>query len=164
MGNRWGKGGSSERFYFLGFQNHCGQWLQPWNLKMPVPWKDSYDKPRQCITKQRHHFADKDPYSQSYGFSSSHVWMWELDHEGGWAPKNWYFQAVVLKKNLETSLDNKEIKPVNPKGNNPEYSLLGLMLKLKLQYFGHLIWRANSLERPWWMKAKGQVGSRGWDG
>ena len=79
----------------------------------------SYDKPRQCIKKQRHHFADKGPYSQSYGFSSNHVQMWELDHKGSWAPKNWCFQIVVLEKTLERPLDSKEIKPVNPKGNQP---------------------------------------------
>ena len=90
-------------------------------LKDAAPWKESYDKPRQCIKKQRYHFADKHPYSQSYGFSSSHVQMWELDHKEGWEPKNWCFLIVVLEKTLESPLDSKEIKPVNPKGN-PEYS------------------------------------------
>ena len=84
-----------------------------------APWKKSYDKPRQCIKKQRHHFADKGPYSQSYGFSSSHTWMWELNHKEGWAPKNRCFQTVVLEKTLESPLDSKEIKPVNPKGSRP---------------------------------------------
>ena len=65
---------------------------------------------------QRYHFADKDPYSQSYGFSSSHVWMWELVHKEGWVPKNWCFW-IVLEKTPESSLDSKEIKPVIPKGN-----------------------------------------------
>ena len=63
--------------------------------------------------------ANKGPYSQSYGLSSSHVWMWELDHKEGWAPKNWCFWTVVLEKTLESPLDSKEIKPVNPKGNQP---------------------------------------------
>ena len=67
--------------------------------------------------KQRHHFADKGLYSQRYGFSSSHVQMWELDHKEGWSPKSWCFLTVVLEKTLESSLDNKDIKPVNPKGN-----------------------------------------------
>ena len=79
-------------------------------------------------------------------FSSSHVQMWELDHKEGWAPKNWYFQTVVLEKTLESPLDGKEIQPVNPR-DRPEYSLEGLMLKLKLQYFGHLMGRANSFEK-----------------
>ena len=83
---------------------------------MLVPWKKSYDKPRQCMKKQRHYFADKCTSSQSYGFSSSHVWMWELDHKGSWVLKNWCFWTVVLEKTLESPLDYKEIKPVNPKG------------------------------------------------
>ena len=84
---------------------------------MLAPWKESYDKPRQCIKKQRHHFADKGLYSQSYGFSSFFSQMWELDHKEGWALKNWCFWIVVLEKTLENPLDCKEIKPVNPKGN-----------------------------------------------
>ena len=80
---------------------------------------ESYDKPRQCIKKQRYHFVDKGPYNQSHGFSSSHVWMWELDHKEDWALKNWCFWTVVLEKTLESPLDSKEIKPVNPKGNQP---------------------------------------------
>ena len=79
--------------------------------------KQSYDKPRQYIEKQRHHFASKGPYSQDYGLSSSHVLMWELDHKEGWVLKNWFFQTVVLEKALESPLDSKEIKPVNPRGN-----------------------------------------------
>ena len=86
-------------------------------LKMFALWKKSYDKSRQHIKKQRHHFANKGVYSQSYGFSSSHVWMWELDHKEGWAPKNWWFWTVVLEKTLENPQDCKEITPVNPKGN-----------------------------------------------
>ena len=74
------------------------------------------DQPRQHIKKQRHYFADKSP-SQSYGPSSSHEWMWELDHKENWALKNWCFWTVVLEKTLESSLDYKEIKLVNPKGN-----------------------------------------------
>ena len=86
-------------------------------LKTLAPWKKSSDQPRQCVKKQRHYFANKDPCSQSYGFSSSHVWMWELDYKESWAPKNWCFWTVVLEKTLESPLDRKEIKPVNPKGN-----------------------------------------------
>ena len=75
MTNRVGKNGNSDRFYFIWFQNHCGQWLQPWNSKMLAPWKKSYDKSRQHIKKQRHHFSNKGLNNQSYGFSHSHVWM-----------------------------------------------------------------------------------------
>ena len=79
-------------------------------------WKKSYDKPQQHIKKQRHYFADKGPSSKSCGFSSSHVWIWELDHKESWVLKNWCFWAVVLEKTLESPLDCKEIQPVHPKG------------------------------------------------
>ena len=74
---------------------------------------------RKVTTKQKHHFADKGLHSQSYGFSSGHVWMWELDHKEDWMLKNWYFGIVVLEKTLESPLDSKEIKPVHPKGSQP---------------------------------------------
>ena len=79
----------------------------------------SYDKIRQHIKKQRHHFADTGLSSQRYDFSTSHVWMWELDHKEDWVPKNGCFLTVVIEKTLENSLDCKEIKPVNPKRNQP---------------------------------------------
>ena len=85
---------------------------------MFTPWKESYNKPRQCIKKQRRHFANKDLYSQSYGFSSNHVWIGELEYKEGWALKNWCFQ-IVLEKNLKSLLDCKEIKPAKPKENQP---------------------------------------------
>ena len=76
-----------------------------------LSYRETYkhDKPRHCIKKQRHYFGNKCPYSQSYGFSSSQVWMWELDHKEGWAPKNWCFWTVVLEKTLDSPLDCKEI-------------------------------------------------------
>ena len=83
---------------------------------MLTSWKKSYNQPRQHIKKQRHYFANKGPSSQCYGFSSSHVQMWELDYKESWAKKNWCFWIVVLEKTLETPLDCKKIKPVNPKG------------------------------------------------
>ena len=95
-------------------QNHCRWWLQPWNKKMLTPWKKTYDQPKQHIKKQRHYFAN---HSQSYGFSSSHVCMWELDLKESWALKNWCFWTVVLKKSLESPLDCKEIQSVHPKGD-----------------------------------------------
>ena len=82
-----------------------------------APWKKCYDQPRQSIKKQRRYFANKGPSSQSNGFSSSHVWIWELDYKKSWAPKNWCFWTVVLEKTLESPLDCKEIQPVHPKGN-----------------------------------------------
>ena len=116
-------------------------------LKETCSLKESYDKSRQGIKNQRHHFADKGPSSQSYGFSSSHVRIWELDHKEGWVPKNWCFWTVVLEKTLESLMDFKEIEQSILKEINTEYSLEGLMLKLKLQYFGQLMWRADSLEK-----------------
>ena len=82
-----------------------------------IPWKESYGQPTQHIKKQRHYFANKGSSSQGYGFSSSHVWMWELDYKESWAPKNWCFWTVVLEKTLESPLDCKEIQPVHPKGD-----------------------------------------------
>ena len=86
---------------------------------MLAPWKESYDQLRQHIQKQRHYFANKGLSSQSYGFSSGHVWMRELDCEEGWAPKNRCFWTVVLEKTLQSPLDCKEIQPVHPKGDQP---------------------------------------------
>ena len=86
-------------------------------LKEACSLEECYDKPRQCVKKQGHHFADKDLNSQSYGFSSSHIWMWDLDHKESWAQKNWCFLTMVLENTLESPLDCKEIKQVNPKGN-----------------------------------------------
>ena len=156
--------------------------MQPWNQNSLALLKKSYDKPRQHIKKQRQHFSDKSPYSQSYGFSSSHVWMWELDHKQGWVLKNWCFWTVVLEKTLESPLDRKEIKLVNSKGNQPWIFIWRTVLKFL--YFGHLMQRANSLEKTlmlgkvkslshvWlfvtqcWerLKAKGEESGRGWDG
>ena len=113
---------------------------------MLAPWTKSYDKPRQCIKKQRHYFVNKCLSSQGYGFSNNHVWMWELDYKESWVLKNWCFQAVVLVKTLKNFLDSK-INPVNPKGNKPWIFIGGMVLKLKLQYFGHLIQRIDSLEK-----------------
>ena len=103
-------------------------WGAPKSLQMvtaAMKLKDTYSsegklwQPRQHIKKQRHYFANKGPSSQDYGFSSGHVWMWKLDYKESWAQKNWCFWTVVLEKTLESPLDNKEIKPVNPKGNQP---------------------------------------------
>ena len=134
---------------------------------MIASWQESSDKPRQCVKKQKHHFADKGSYSQSYGLSSSHIQMWELEHKEGRAPKNWCFWTMVLEKTLESLLDSKEIKPVSLKGNQPWILIGSWKLKLQLQYFGHLMWRADLLEKTLIlgkMKAEGEEGDRGWDG
>ena len=99
---------------------------------------------RCCIEKQKHDFADTGPYSQSYGFSNSHIGMWQLDHKEGWAWKNWGFRIVVLEKTLETA---RKPNQSTLKEINSEYSLKGQMLTLNLQYYGHLVQRADSLEK-----------------
>ena len=96
----------------------------------------------------------------------SHTWVWELDHKECWAPKNRYFW-IVLKKTLESPLDSKEIKPINPKGNKPWVFLERNVAKVEAPTLWPLMWRADSLESPWrWerLKAEGEEGSRGWDG
>ena len=91
--------------------------------------------------------TNKGPCSQSYGFSSSHVWVWELENKEGWAPKNWCFWTMVLEKTLESPWTARKSNQLILKEINPEYSLEGLMLKMKLQYFSHLMQRADSLEK-----------------
>ena len=86
-------------------------------LKDACSLEKSYDQSRQPIKKQRHYFANRGPSSQSYSFSNSHVWTWELNYKENWGPKNWCFWTVVLEKTLESPLDCKEIQPVHPKGN-----------------------------------------------
>ena len=98
--------------------------------KTLVPWKKSYNKLRQHTKMQRLYFVDKDPYSQSYDFSSCHAWMWNLDHKEGWAPKNWCFQTVILEKTLKFPWIANISSQSFLKEINPEYSLEGLMLKL----------------------------------
>ena len=134
---------------------------------MYFPWKVSYDKHRQHIKKQRHHFANKGPYGQSYGFSSSHVQMWELDHKEEWAPKNWCFWSVILEKILESLLDSKEIKPVNPKGNQPWIFIGRTGAKAEAPILCTLMLEPTHWNRPWcWerLRARGERGNRGWDG
>ena len=85
---------------------------------MLTPWKESYGQPRQRIKKQRHYFVNKGPSSQDYGFSSSDVWMWEMDYKESWVQKNWCFLIVVLEKTLESPFNcQPEIQPVHPKGD-----------------------------------------------
>ena len=114
---------------------------------MLTSWKESYYQRRQHIKKQRHYFANKGPSNQGYDFSSSHVWMWELDYKEGWALKNWCFWTVVLEKTLESPLDASRSNQSILKEISPGYSLEKLMLNLKLQYFGHLMRRADSFEK-----------------
>ena len=112
------------------------------------------------LKKQRHYFTKKGPSSQSCGFSSGHVRMWELDYKKSWVQKNWCFWTVVLEKSLESPLDCKEIQPSILKEISPKYSLKRLMLKLKLQYFGHLMWRTDSFDKTLMLR-KLKVGVEG---
>ena len=214
LDKQMGKCGSSDRFPFVGLQSRRGPWLQPWNQKVLVPWKESPDKPRQHFKKQRHHYADKRPYRQSYSFSSSHagltnnyrihwaslvvqtvmnlpamqetrfnLWVGKIPQRRAWQPtpvflpenpmdrgtwwatvpgvtkrgtwlSNWWtikkaecrrIHAVCRRRFLRIPWTERRSNQSILKEINPEYLLEGLMLKL--QYFGHLMWRADSLEK-----------------
>ena len=134
---------------------------------MIASWKKSYDQPRQHIKKQRHYFVNEGPSSQNYGFSSSHVWMWELDYKESWVLKNWCFWTVVLEKTLESLLDCKTIQPVHPKGNKSWIFIGRTDTEAETPIFWPPNARTNSLERPWrWERLKvGEEGDdRGRDG
>ena len=126
--------------------------------------KESYDKTREHFKRQRPHFADKE-YSQSYCFSSSHVWMWELNHKEDWAPKSWCFE-LCRRRLLRVRWAARRLSQSILKEISPEYSLVGLLLKLKLHYFGTWWEELTHWERPWcWrrLKAGGEEDDRGWD-
>ena len=131
-------------------------------IKTLAPWKKRYDQPKHHIKKQKHNFANKDLSSQSYGFSSSHVWMWQLDYKESWMPKNWCFWTVVLEKTLESPLDAGRSNQSILNEISPEYSLEWLMLKLKLQHFSHLIWRTDLLEKTLMLGKIEDRRRRGW--
>ena len=122
---------------------------------MLAPWKKSYDQPRQHIKKQKHHFANKGLSSQSYGFSSSHVWMWELDHEESWVLKNWCFWTVVLEKTLESPLDSKEIKAVNSNGNQSWM----FIVKTDAEAEAPILWPADGKN---WLTGKDPDAGKDW--
>ena len=135
---------------------------------MLAPWKKSYDQPRQHIKKQSHYFVNKGPSNQSYGFSSSHVWMWELDYKESWVPRNWCFWTVVLEKTLESWVPQTARRSNQSilKEVSPEYSLQGLMLKLKLQHLATWCEELTHWKKPWcWerLKVRGEGANRGWD-
>ena len=143
MANRWGNNGNSERL-FSWTSNHCRWWWKPWNVKTFALWKKGYDKPGQHIKKQRNYFPDKGPYSQIYGFSSS------LHECESWTIKKAEHQRIDAFelwrwRKLLSPLDCKGIKSSILKEINPEYSSEELMLQF--QYFGHLMWKADSLEK-----------------
>ena len=115
MANRWGNNGNSDRLYFLGLQNHCRWWLQPWNYKTLAPWKKSYDN-LDSILKSRDTMPTKVRLVKSMVFPVV-IYGCGLDYKESWVPKNWCFWTVVLEETLESPLDCKEIQPVHPKGN-----------------------------------------------
>ena len=134
---------------------------------MLTPWKESCDQPRQHIEKQRHYFANKGPSSQGYGFSSSHVRMWEFDCEESWGLKNWCFELWCWRRLLRVPWIARRSNQSILKKISPGCSLEGLMLQLKLRYFGHLMQRVNSLEKTLLLGgigAGGEGDDRGWDG
>ena len=132
---------------YFGLQNHCRWWLQPWNQKKLALWNKSHDQPTQHIKKQGHYFVNKGLSSQSYGFSSSHVWLWKLDYKEAEHQRIDAFELWCWRRLLRDPWTARRSNQSTLKEINPEYSLEELMLKQKLQYFGHLVWRADSLEK-----------------
>ena len=137
---------------------------------MFAPWKKSYDQSRQHIKKQRHYFTNKGPSSQSFGFSSSHVWMRELDCKESWVLKNWCFWTVVLEKTLESPLDSKEIQPVHPKGNQ-SWIFIGrtdaeaeALILWSLDAKNWLIWKDPGAGKDWRWRRRGRQRMRQLDG
>ena len=155
---------------FFGLQNHYSWWLQPWNWKTLAPLKKSYDQPRQHIKKQRHCFTNKCLSIQSYGFSSIHVWMWELGYIESWVLKNWCFWTVVLKKTLESPLEIKGIQLVHPKGNQ-SWIFFGRTdadaetpILWPPDVKNWLIWKDPDAGKVWRQEARGQQRMRWLDG
>ena len=135
-------------------------------IKTLTAWKESYDQPRQHSKKQTHYFVNKGPSSQGCSFSSSRVWMWELDHKESWAPKNWCFWTVVLENTLEISLDCK-IKPVHPKGNQSWMFIGRIDVEAATPILGPpdakswLIWKDPDPGKDWGQE-KGTTEDDGW--
>ena len=129
---------------------------------MLTPWKESYDQPRQHIEKQRYYFANKGPSSQGHDFSSGHEWMWELDSKDSWVPKTDAFELWCWRRLLRVPWTARRSNQSILKEISSGCSLEGLMLKLKLQYFGHLMWRADSFKKTLMLgKIEGRR-RRGW--
>ena len=130
---------------------------------MLAPWKESYDQPRKHIKKQRDYFVNKVLSSQGYGFSRSHVWMWELDYKESWAPKNWCFWTVVLDKTVESSLGCKEIQPVHPKGKQSWVFIGKIDVEAETTVLwppdvkSWLIWKDPVAEKDWGQEEKGMT-------
>ena len=132
---------------FLGAPKSLQMMTAAMKLKDAYSLEESYDQPRQHIKKQRHYFVNKGPSSQDYGFSSNHVWMWELDYKENWSQKNWRFWTVMLEKTLESPLDCKEIQPVHPKGDQSWVFFGRTDVEAETPILGHLMRRADSFEK-----------------
>ena len=168
MANIWGKKWKQWQILFS-WPPHItadGDWSH--EIKTLTPWKESCDKPRQCIKNQGHRYANKGPSGQSYGFSSSHVQMWELGHKKGWTEKNWCFDLWCCSQLLSIAWTTRKSNQSILKKISPAYSLEGLMLKLKLQNFDNLMRRVTLLEKTLMLgkiEGKRKRGcDRGWDG
>ena len=138
-----------------------------WKDACSLEEKESYDQPRQHIKTQRHYFAEKGPSRQSYGFSSIHVWMWELNIKKAEHQRIYAFELWSCRRLLRVPWTARRFNQSILKEISPGYSLEGLMLKLKLQYFGHFMWKLTHCKRPWcWerLRAGGEGDNRGWDG
>ena len=134
---------------------------------MIASWQESYNKSRQCVKKQRHHFGNKGPYSQSYGFSSSHVQTWELDHKEGWALKNWCFQNVVWRRLSRAHWTARRLNQLILKEISPEYHWKDWCWSWNSNTLATWCEEPTHWKRSWcWerLKAGGKWGDRGWDG
>ena len=164
MVNRWEGNVNSDRLDFLGYQNtEDGDWSHEIKRRLLLGRK-ALTNPDSILKKQRHHFADKGSYSRSYSFSSSQVQFWELVCKDGWALKNWGFWTVVLEKTLESLLVCKEIKPDNPKGNQPWIFIGKTDAEAKVLILwppdvkSQLIRKTPDVWKDWGQKEKGATG------
>ena len=146
MANRWVNSRNNGRLYFLGLQNHWDGDCR-YEIKRHLFLKRKVMTNQESIIESRETFTNRGPCIQSCGFSSYHVCVWELDQKEGWVLKNWCFELSCWRRLFRILWTARTSNQSILKEINPEYSLKGLMLKLKFQYFGHLLWRADSLEK-----------------
>ena len=161
MANRWGNNGNSERLYFWGALKSLQMVTSAMKLKDVCSLEEKLWPPRYHIKEQRTYFTNKGPSSQSYVFSSSHIWMWELDYKESWVLKNWCFWTAVLKI-LESPLDCKEIHPVHPKGNQCWIFIGRTDTEVEVPLTWHLMWRVDSLGKTLMLGNIEDRRRRGW--
>ena len=158
MGKQW----KQCQTLFLGAPKSLQMVTAVMKLKDASSFKESYDQPRQHIKKQKHYFVNKDLSSQGYGFSSGHVWMWEQDYKESWVPRIGAFELWCWRRLLRVSWTARRSNQSILREISTEYSLEGLMLKLKFQYFGHLMWRIDSFEKTLMLGKIESGRRRGW--